>query len=586
MKYFTLAALVVQSLFCFSQINEEPTEIHFLPTQASYISLNGDKSFKTNDDLKLYLESKYLKPNISNQSLQLAFTKRSPIGTHIRFDHFINNKPVFQSFIQASFNLQGQLILIATSVDPFFYIDVNHYLPEKEELWINTNFGLRPGYKVSAWDSINKNYRTNYYDVYDQLILSHNPQLYLHSPDSIVSAMVYLPNPIVATNQNYGGPYSDNGDKTNAELTNARAKVNLKLKFNNGKFELSDSLIQLKDLNAPNIEVIQPTDSFLNYTRDQSGFEDVNVFYHLSNYSTYLKKIGFSNLLDSLLVDPHGASGDDNSFLEPEKYPYQIEYGTGNVDDGEDGQVVVHEFGHTLSVIASPKTTFGADRLAMEEGQADYVSMTYSRSLSPNKPNQVFSWDGHNEFWTGFKTNVAMLYKNRKGNTDIDREIWSTALMCIHDKLRNTKSDSLIFSSYYLQTSNSSMPQMARIILKIDSLLFSGKDVGKVWQCFTDQGILDSVPANIGLPAIDNTPIKFKNTYAFSQGIGKATLVFANPKYWQDIEIYNSLGQKIRTIAIDKEIILSPEDFQSGIYYIKIKSAQGLQHTISKLIRY
>ncbi len=587
MKYFSSSILLLCSFFCLAQPNFNPiNKAEFAPNEPQYLSINGDKKFESIQDLTVHLESKYLDQTIGDQTLQYVYTKNSPIGTHYTFEHRFKNKPIYQSSIQASFNKKGQLILVANNLVTFNDFTNQNSATEKGKFWIKNTNGLTLGFKILEWDSISKNYTSHYYDLNNRLILTHNPRLYFHAPDSVISAMVYLPNPIVATNQIYGGPYADNGDKNNTELTNARSKVSFSLKYTNGKLILADSLIQIKDLNTPKIEVIQPADSFLNFTRDQSGFEDVNVFYHLSTYSNYLRKIGFSNLLDSLLVDPHGANGDDNSFIETEKYPYEIEYGTGNVDDGEDGQVVVHEFSHAMSVIAAPKTTAGKDRLAMEEGQADYVTMTYSRSLSPNKTNQVFSWDGHNEFWSGFKTNAPLLYKNRKGFEDIDREIWSTALMCIHDKLRNTKSDSLIFSSYFLQSSNSSMPQMARIILKIDSLLFSGKDVGKIWQCFTNQGILDTVPDNIGLTFANLDQIKILNTYEFSQGIGMAIISISNPNFWTDFEIFNSVGQKLITQNVSAEIGLNPDDFKPGVYFIKLKSKQGQLNAVYKLVRY
>jgi hypothetical protein len=563
-------------------------EVYAISTNPEYISFSKNKSTVNISQILKFLESRYLNHHISDQKLETDYVKTSPIGTHCRFKHQYNGLPVFGSYIQANFDHSGNLYLIMNGLAKFYAIDVSINIPNKGEFWMNTNVGLTQAYKIERFDSSTNTKKNYFYNNEGKLLMSIDPRLYFNSPDSMVSAMVYLPNPIVARNANYGGGYVDNNDKNTLELTNARDKVRVPLLFKNGKFILSNGLITLTNLHDPMISVITPTDTFLNYTRDQSGFEDINVFYHLNNYSHYLKKIGFGNLLDTILVDSHGANGDDNSFLDPGKKPLELEYGTGNVDDAEDGQVVVHEFGHSFSVIASPNTVKGNERIAMEEGQADYVCMSYSRSLSKNKPYDVFSWDGHNQFWDGFNGKTTLKYKSRTGVKDVDRNIWSTALLCIHDKLRSTKCDSLVYSYYFLQSENATMPQMAKIILKIDSLLFNARELDKIWQCFTDQEILDTVPKNVGIqiPLDLSNEIKVLNTDEFSRGIGVAKIVLEHTNYWGSIEVVNYLGQTIENLAIRKEIPLDSNDYGRGVYYLKFKSIDLNRNYYYKLLRF
>ena len=132
------------------------------------------------------------------------------------------------------------------------------------------------------------------------------------------------------------------------------------------------------------------------------------------------------------------------------------------------------------------------------------------------------------------------------------------------------------------------MPQMARVILKMDSILFKGKDVAFIWQCFTDRGILDTVPRSLTklTPINIKEEIKILNTTDYSQGLAPLRIQLANPYLWNAIEIYDNIGQKIISITTTKEIILMPQDYKAGVYYLKFNSASGSQNISKKIIRF
>lgn len=533
-----------------------------------------------------YLEKNYLQSDIPGQTLVEDYSIESPVGVHSRYKHVLNGLPIFQSHIQINTDKQGKIYSIINSLSKIEPVSQS-ILPDNAELWINTNKGLRRAISKLEWDQEIKQPIHRIYGMDNAIIHAYHSRLFFTKPDSMISGMVYLPNPIVVTNNNYGGKYVDNNDKNSQELADARERVRFPMFFNNGKFIFKQGFITLKDIHTPNILPVAPTDTFLNYTRDQSGFEDVNVYYHLYNYSEYVKRTGFSTLLDSIYVDTHGEGGEDNSFFDPARYPYILEFGTGNVDDAEDAQVVIHEFGHSLSTLAAPGTARGHERLSMEEGQADYVAMSYSQSLNKNKHHKVFSWDGHNEFWDGFVTNTDRKYKKLTGILDMDREIWSTALICIHDKIGKAKTDSLVFSYYYHQSYETSMPQMAGVILKMDSLLFKGRNVVNIWQCFTDREILDKVPWNL----IKTDPINLKeevtlkNSGDFTKGISSANLQLLHPNQWNEIIVINNIGQEVATFTSQEQIELNPLMFSAGVFYIRVQSKDGQYNLSFKLLR-
>jgi len=580
--FFTL----VFSMSCWAQKPfMKKHEVYYIPSEPVYHIPVSKEILTSNENTLVYLQSNFINKKFSGQTLALEKSMASPLGTHLRFRHIYKGLPVYQSYIQANYDNSGQLFSVIDALSRFetYDVPIGNGIAK---FWINSNYGLSPAYEVISWDSTVHQPVNRIYNIENKLMHVQYRRLYFQ--DSQVTAMVYLPNPTVAANTIYGGPYSDNNDRNNAELTAARSKVRLPLRFENGKFKLTDGTITIKNIHDPRVAPVEPTDTFLNFTRDSSAFEDVNAFYHLHTFSNYLRKSGYGSLLDTIHVDTHGNNGDDDSFFDPSPKPIEIEYGTGNVDDAEDGQVVIHEFTHSLSYGGSPNTANGADRISMEEGQADYVSMSYSRFLSPNHPNDVFSWDGHNEFWKGFVTNSTLNYKNRTGFKGVDREIWSHALMCIYDKLGRAKSDSLVFSSFYLQASNSTMPQMARVVLKIDSVLFKGKHVGKVWQCFTDRGILDTVPRHlIKIDALEwFSGIQLHNTTEFSRGTSAAILRFSDSRLWEEIDVMDGLGRKIQTLSASEETSIEPWHFKPGVYYLRIWTKDRSSMVSKKLVRY
>ncbi|MEZ4916786.1 MAG: hypothetical protein R2836_07345 [Chitinophagales bacterium] len=52
-------------------------------------------------------------------------------------------------------------------------------------------------------------------------------------------------------------------------------------------------------------------------------------------------------------VDTHGNNGADNSFFSPAT-PLRLIFGEGGVDDAEDADVIIHEYGHAISHFAAP----------------------------------------------------------------------------------------------------------------------------------------------------------------------------------------------------------------------------------------
>ena len=69
--------------------------------------------------------------------------------------------------------------------------------------------------------------------------------------------------------------------------------------------------------------------------------------------------------------------------------------------------------------------------------------------------------------------------------------MWSSALMCVHDAIGRESTDSLLLEHFYYQGPNTTMAQMAQIILDVDEDDFEGRYYSPVKQCFVDAGFLN-----------------------------------------------------------------------------------------------
>ncbi|MEJ6694720.1 MAG: T9SS type A sorting domain-containing protein [Chitinophagales bacterium] len=243
-----------------------------------------------------------------------------------------------------------------------------------------------------------------------------------------------------------------------------------------GKFNLSNNFFVIRDLSPPFTNPsTSPTDSF-NFNRSEVDFEDVNAFYHLNRFQAYWESLGFADLaLEVILVDAHGNNGADNSFFAPTSPPRLI-FGQGGVDDAEDADVIIHEYGHAISAFASPESNVAEERRALDEGFGDYLATSYSKQFTNFASNEVFTWDGHNEFWLGriSNSNKTKLDISINQNIYFNGEVWSATLNDLHNNLGATISDKLAIEVMYYNMPNTTISQAAKNLFLADTLLYGG----------------------------------------------------------------------------------------------------------------
>lgn len=183
------------------------------------------------------------------------------------------------------------------------------------------------------------------------------------------------------------------------------------------------------------------------YTRHADQFEQVMAYFWVNQAQEYLQSLGFGTTLPGIVQQPLDVKinqyGGDNSYQTDK--PYRLRFGKGGVDDAEDAEVIVHEYGH--AVHASQVPGFGAslDAGSIGESFGDYLAVTVGLDAA----NQygwaartdeacVADWDS-----TSYTADVPhclrrldsdLTVADRKGEVHYDGMIWSRALWDIrHD---------------------------------------------------------------------------------------------------------------------------------------------------------
>jgi hypothetical protein len=223
------------------------------------------------------------------------------------------------------------------------------------------------------------------------------------------TARLYVPNP-PAEQGGYAGigkrPSADDRDRDTHKLTRLRKRVRIP-RLDPGQNCLKGRWAAAR-YDHPTKALCRPSRNWEGVTRSNDRFEALMAYYHVDRTQAYIQRLGFSdsnvpkNGIDDrrqhVVADAFRA---DNSFYSPQDR--KIRYGAGGIDDAEDGDVIVHEYGHSLQDSQDPG--FGCHSAnfcqagALGEGFGDYVSAMMSLvTLGLPRPGHaafcIFDWDG------------------------------------------------------------------------------------------------------------------------------------------------------------------------------------------------
>ena len=286
---------------------------------------------------------------------------------------------------------------------------------------------------------------------------------------------VFDPNPIQSTGNTKLRQPAETGlpadvDADSAELTAARRYVPMK--------GLDPQALSETRLSGPWVNILgiagyadlqggeSPT---FDLTRGDPRFEGLMAYAHLDRYQRYLQSLGFrgakgvNNEQQDIVAAP--VQGYDNSFYQPGNDVMVL--GAGGVDDGEDAEVILHEYGHAMQdaqVRGWGSTDEGG---AMGEGFGDFNAGNFFARTNrfPRLDVCLMEWDS-TTYASGDPTCIRRMDSTKSYPKSVDHEVhddgemWSTFLWRVRSHLKGTavqKSDAairLVLTSHELLTPN------------------------------------------------------------------------------------------------------------------------------------
>ncbi len=401
------------------------------------------------------------------------------------------------------------------------------------------------------------------------------------------------------------------------------------LTMSGSNYTLTGPYVNIKNIEAPNTAPSTTTTGVWTAKRGNNAFNDSNTYFHIDQNQRYMQSLGFTGtkgiIERSFDVDTDGLNGDDNSHYSYGGSTDYLAFGHGCVDDNEDADVILHEYGHGIQRNINSSWS-GGDTGAMGEGFGDYWAGSYSYS-TPNgqtyHPEWAFSWDGHGSCWAGRVMNkTTATYNSSKtygahasvteaGVTFVSDELWSTplfqslvSLMAAGKPRANV--DKIILEAHFGLGSNIKMPVMAKAIVDAAKALYpSDLTYANTFQAkFEAQKILTGTttpPGGTMNETESNNTTSTANTVSTSGttvngsissssdtdyfkvtvGAGKTFQAVLTPNASSDFDLYlyNSSGTQVASATGGKGVVDTASTTNTGTtsktYYARVKRYSG-----------
>lgn len=245
-----------------------------------------------------------------------------------------------------------------------------------------------------------------------------------------------------------------------------------------------------------------PTNTFV-YTRHQDEFEQVMAYYWITEAQKYIQSLGFGTKYPPVNKESQDVRinqwGQDNSF-ETDHPKDEIRYGKGGVDDAEDAEVILHEYGHAIH--DGSGFVFGSEEAgAISEAFGDYWAVDFSDVMAhrlgvPEREPLacVMDWDA-----TSYTSTVPHCLRRLDSNlhypNDLDGEvhddgrIWSQALWTINRDLGHVRADTIILNAQ-INFPGTTMVDLANRTVATAKTLYGNATATTVRAAFQARGIL------------------------------------------------------------------------------------------------
>ncbi len=207
-------------------------------------------------------------------------------------------------------------------------------------------------------------------------------------------------------NGGYGGigasTRADHDDKDTAKLTSLRRRVSL-TQIDKHQHCLKGAYVEAR-LGRRERPVCRPNLNWSKVKRSNDHFEALEAYYEITHLQTYYQALGFRGRQASIRTASSSSSTPCRTTTRSTR-PSTARSATaaGGVDDAEDGDVITHEYGHSIQ--DAQDRGFGncscSQASALGEGFGDFES-ALNTAISPQVPQSylrraeycIFDWDG------------------------------------------------------------------------------------------------------------------------------------------------------------------------------------------------
>ena len=510
---------------------------------------------------------------IQGQSVTLISFKVGFESKHFLFQQTYQNLPVFAADIKVNTTNSGQLLQAFSNL--YVVKEAINTSWSKANCWFVDADKMIPAFQQKQKDENG---------IWQEIVSNENGTTLLikqldlmNKQDTLVSTKLFTPDPLTTAQKAYGadnGLWANKNGTDYTEINAQRKSVQLPIRFENDTFYAENKHAIIVELESPVIAPFKSKAANFEFTRAQPTFREFMALFHIANLQNYLHSIQIDSFANfQILIDAHAYQGRDQSrfSLTGADQP-ALFFGTGGVPDAEDADVVIHEYSHGISHSITPNTSSGLERMALEEANCDFMACQYSKSFSEYNWRQVFNWDGHNEYWEGRNAASNKTYPSAvSSNYYSTSELWSSMMNDISLDLGREVATKILFYSMYNYANSMGLQEAADLLVQTDSLLYQKAHFGPLKQRLIERGFAVSM----AVPFLSARPdLKLLNTTGFANGTGHIS-VQQSVNSPIKLSVYGMNGALIKVTDWNQHPELSPADFATGIYFVKVETEAG-----------
>ncbi|RME56325.1 MAG: hypothetical protein D6795_01685, partial [Deltaproteobacteria bacterium] len=474
---------------------------------------------------------------ISDRDLVSEVVRVGKGAYHVRFHQYYRDVPVAFAYLGVHYDRQGRVQLIEDRTIGGLHLSVDPEIPATEALSIARGaIGIvreargRPKIALRIDPRIGKG-RLVWEIRWPTLEPLGDWHLFIDAKRGRVidrwnelffdRAFVYDPNAVQATND---PTLSDEENADTPALTDARVEIPL--------FGLSGNRLvgPFVDLCAtgitgaykPACQAADPDGTppyTFDFTRSDDRFEEGIVYHAIDAMQRYIQDtLGFTSINNrSIPAHAHYYDSDNAFYSSDDK---GLHFGDGGVDDAEDADVILHEYGHAILDDQVPGWGIGfrTEQRAIGEGFGDFLAGMFNldRGSSAYQETQdrwaaIAEWDAVS-YGTPVRGTTALrwidgtdettgedigAYSGKPSEVHDDGRYWSAMLTCIFRDLgREATLELALESHFYLlpDMSDQAFENAVSAMILADETLNGGANRERIAECAMDRNLIECVP--------------------------------------------------------------------------------------------